>query len=83
MLSSAAHNLALKVVRSGIVVKQPYSKHLASIASDASLNNIGNSHRVVVVAAGAAGLAVSHQLLRSGRFRAGDIAVVEPAEYHH
>jgi sulfide:quinone oxidoreductase len=38
---------------------------------------------VVVVGGGTAGLTVSHQLLRSGKFKAGDIAVVDPAEWHH
>ncbi|KAK8144942.1 hypothetical protein G3M48_005105 [Beauveria asiatica] len=41
------------------------------------------SHRVVVVGGGSAGSNVSHQLLRSGRYKQGDIAVVDPAEWHH
>jgi eukaryotic sulfide quinone oxidoreductase len=40
-------------------------------------------HKTVVIGAGSAGLNVSHQLLRSGRFAQGDIAVVDPAEWHH
>ncbi|TWU73171.1 hypothetical protein ED733_003528 [Metarhizium rileyi] len=42
-----------------------------------------SKHRVVVVGAGAAGLSVSHQLLRSGKYVQDDIAVVDPATWHH
>ncbi|TPX18702.1 uncharacterized protein E0L32_002559 [Thyridium curvatum] len=41
------------------------------------------SHKIVIVGGGTAGLAVSHQLLRSGRFATDDIAVVDPATWHH
>lgn len=41
------------------------------------------NHKIVVVGGGSAGLAVSHQLLRSGKFAQDDIAVVDPAEWHH
>ncbi|CAK7199474.1 hypothetical protein SEUCBS139899_002154 [Sporothrix eucalyptigena] len=41
------------------------------------------SHKVVVVGAGAAGLSVSHQLLASGQFAPDDIALVDPATWHH
>ncbi|GAO15168.1 hypothetical protein UVI_02029340 [Ustilaginoidea virens] len=41
------------------------------------------SHRVVVVGAGTAGLAIGHQLLRRGDFAASDIALVDPATWHH
>ncbi|KAH8429493.1 NAD(P)/FAD-dependent oxidoreductase [Aspergillus melleus] len=42
-----------------------------------------HSHRVVVVGGGTAGLAISHQLLRSGKFTQDEIAVVDPAAWHH
>ncbi|KAL0937083.1 Sulfide:quinone oxidoreductase, mitochondrial [Colletotrichum truncatum] len=41
------------------------------------------SHKVVVVGGGSAGLAISHQLLRTGRFTENDIAIVDPATWHH
>ncbi|KAH2982521.1 hypothetical protein KXV25_002160 [Aspergillus fumigatus] len=41
------------------------------------------NHRVVVVGGGSAGLTVSHQLLRTGKFSQDDIAVVDPAIWHH
>lgn len=37
----------------------------------------------MVVGGGSAGLTVSHQLLRSGRFTQDDIAIVDPATWHH
>lgn len=41
-----------------------------------------NGHKIVVVGGGSAGLNVSHQLLRSGRFAPEDIAIVDPAVWH-
>ncbi|TQV93072.1 hypothetical protein V2A60_003617 [Cordyceps javanica] len=49
----------------------------------ATVATASRSHKVVVVGAGAAGSSVSHQLLRSGRYASDDIAVVDPAEWHH
>ncbi|PYI03994.1 putative pyridine nucleotide-disulfide oxidoreductase [Aspergillus sclerotiicarbonarius CBS 121057] len=43
----------------------------------------GRNHKVVVIGGGSAGLAISHQLLRSGRFTPHDIAIVDPAAWHH
>lgn len=45
--------------------------------------SLARNHRVVVIGAGAAGLSLSHQLLRSGNFAPKDIAVVDPAQWHH
>lgn len=41
------------------------------------------SHKVVVIGGGSAGQTVSHQLLRSGKFAQDDIAIVDPAAWHH
>jgi sulfide:quinone oxidoreductase len=41
------------------------------------------NHKVVVVGGGSAGLTISHQLLRTGKFAQDDIAIVDPAEFHH
>jgi len=38
---------------------------------------------VVVIGGGSGGLAISHQLLRTEKFAPSDIAVVDPAEWHH
>lgn len=45
--------------------------------------SVSRNHRVVVVGAGAASLGLSYQLLRSGKFAPKDIAVVDPAQWHH
>ncbi|KAM0322254.1 hypothetical protein ACHAQA_009542 [Verticillium albo-atrum] len=41
-----------------------------------------HGHKAIVVGGGAAGLAISHRLLRSRRFRPQDIAIVDPASHH-
>ncbi|KAL4753969.1 hypothetical protein BDW72DRAFT_209298 [Aspergillus terricola var. indicus] len=51
--------------------------------SSTPANFAAHSHRVVVVGAGTAGLTISHQLLRSKRFSQDEIAVVDPAAWHH
>ncbi|KAF2265437.1 Sulfide:quinone oxidoreductase/flavo-binding protein [Lojkania enalia] len=58
----------------------PTARNLATAAPVASA---ARNHKVVVVGGGSAGLSVSHQLLRTGKFAKEDIAVVDPAEWHH
>ncbi|KAJ5963075.1 sulfide quinone-reductase [Penicillium waksmanii] len=43
---------------------------------------INRQHRVAIVGGGAAGLSISHQLLRSGNFTKDDIAVIDPSTNH-
>ena len=52
-------------------------------ASVSPVNPKSRSHKIVVVGGGSAGMTISHQLLRSGKFAAHDIAVVDPATWHH
>ncbi|KAH8883326.1 FAD/NAD(P)-binding domain-containing protein [Thozetella sp. PMI_491] len=52
-------------------------------ATVSAVPSTSRSHKVVVVGGGTAGLAVSHNLLRTGRFRPDDIAVIDPAAWHH
>lgn len=40
-------------------------------------------YKVVVIGGGTAGLTISHQLLRTGRFSTNDIAIIDPAIWHH
>lgn len=51
--------------------------------STSPIRSIFRDHKVVVVGGGAAGLAISHQLLRTGKFHPDDLAVVDPATWHH
>ncbi|KAF2740573.1 sulfide quinone reductase [Polyplosphaeria fusca] len=53
-------------------------RRFATVAPAAS-----RSHKIVVVGGGTAGLTISHQLLRTGKFAKDDIAVVDPADWHH
>ncbi|KAL3489981.1 hypothetical protein BJX62DRAFT_208034 [Aspergillus germanicus] len=57
------------------------SRGYATAASPVSAAS--RSHKVVVIGGGTAGLAISHQLLRSGRFVQDDIAIVDPALWHN
>ena len=51
-------------------------RHFAAAAA-------ARQHRVVVIGGGSAGINISHQLLRTGRFAQDDVAVVDPAQWHH
>ncbi|KAF2131247.1 FAD/NAD(P)-binding domain-containing protein [Dothidotthia symphoricarpi CBS 119687] len=42
-----------------------------------------HAHKVLIVGGGSAGLSIAHQLLRTGRFQARDIALADPSQYHH
>jgi len=54
-----------------------------SFATASPVSSATRSHRVVVVGGGAAGSNIGHQLLRSGKFRTDDIAIVDPASWHY
>jgi NADPH-dependent 2,4-dienoyl-CoA reductase/sulfur reductase-like enzyme len=54
-----------------------------SFATVSPVTATARNHKIVVVGGGTAGQTVSHQLLRTGRFAKDDIAVVDPAEWHH
>ncbi|RJE23843.1 Oxidoreductase [Aspergillus sclerotialis] len=54
-----------------------------NFATASPAGSAARDHRVVVIGGGTAGLSISHQLLRSGKFAADDIAVVDPATWHH
>ncbi|PYH92984.1 FAD/NAD(P)-binding domain-containing protein [Aspergillus ellipticus CBS 707.79] len=49
----------------------------------AAVGSAARNHKIVVVGGGTAGLAISHQLLHSGKFLQDDIAVVDPSMWHH
>jgi NADPH-dependent 2,4-dienoyl-CoA reductase/sulfur reductase-like enzyme len=66
--SRAARQVALK------------TRHFATISP---VTTASRTHKIVVVGGGTAGLSISHQLLRTGQFTQDDIAVVDPAEFHH
>ena len=56
---------------------------IRSFATTSPVTASSRSHKIVVVGAGTAGLSVSHQLLRTGRFTNDDIAIIDPAQFHH
>lgn len=61
----------------------PSLRSLHGLATAAPVRNAARSHRIVVVGGGSAGIALSHQLLRKGNFAQDDIAVIDPATWHH
>ncbi|KAJ9477533.1 54S ribosomal protein L20, mitochondrial [Pseudozyma hubeiensis] len=72
--SRSRFGCATQAVRTLATVSDSPVQHGASGSS---------SHKVVVIGGGSAGMAVSHQLVRSGAFDQDDIAVVDPSEWHH
>ncbi|KAJ4148014.1 hypothetical protein LMH87_002503 [Akanthomyces muscarius] len=67
-------------------IATPRPRTLATVTDAARPVGSGGSshnHKVVIVGGGAAGSSVSHQLLRSGKYTSDDIAVVDPAQWHH
>jgi len=47
------------------------------------VSTAARNHRIVVVGGGSAGISLSHQLLRKGNFKQDDIAIIDPAQWHH
>ncbi|KAF7591451.1 hypothetical protein BBP40_001554 [Aspergillus hancockii] len=58
----------------------PFARNFASASP---VGSASRNHKVVVIGGGTAGLSISHQLLQSGKFTQDDIAVVDPAAWHH
>lgn len=54
-----------------------------SLATISPADSNTRSHKVVVIGGGSAGLSISHQLLRTGEFARNDIAIIDPAAWHH
>lgn len=67
----------------GLMASRPIASTQRNLASVSSVNPVARNHKIVVVGGGSAGLNISHQLLRSGKFAADDIAIVDPAKLHH
>ncbi|KAK4645144.1 hypothetical protein QC761_310800 [Podospora bellae-mahoneyi] len=65
------------------VITQLAPAAVRTFASVANVTSTTRNHKVVVVGGGSAGLTISHQLLRKGKFSQDDIAIVDPAEWHH
>lgn len=66
----------------------PKSSHVTpcsvrNLATVSPVQTATRNHKIVVIGGGSAGIALSHQLLRKGNFGQDDIAIVDPAEWHH
>lgn len=64
-------------------VMRPAFQMARGLATVSPVNNVARSHKVVIIGGGSAGIALSHQLLRKGNFNQDDIAIVDPAKWHH
>ncbi|PKY01175.1 FAD/NAD(P)-binding domain-containing protein [Aspergillus campestris IBT 28561] len=76
MFRRSVTSTAAPAVRSALKAQRGF-------ASASPVSTAARNHKVVVIGGGTAGLTISHQLLRSGKFAQDDIAVVDPAEFHH
>jgi NADPH-dependent 2,4-dienoyl-CoA reductase/sulfur reductase-like enzyme len=56
---------------------------MRGLATISPVSSVARSYKVVVIGGGSAGIALSHQLLRKGNFTQDDIAIVDPATWHH
>ncbi|RKU44443.1 hypothetical protein DL546_007564 [Coniochaeta pulveracea] len=78
-------SLVSQTARAAAPAVAPTFGALASrkFATASPVTSGARNHKVVVVGGGAAGLSISHQLLRHGNFNKDDIAIVDPAEFNH
>ncbi|KAF1917383.1 sulfide-quinone oxidoreductase-like protein [Ampelomyces quisqualis] len=61
----------------------PTLQTIRGLATVSPVSSAARSHKVVVIGGGSAGIALSHQLLRKGNFSQDDIAIIDPATWHH
>ncbi|KAL2126524.1 hypothetical protein VTI74DRAFT_757 [Chaetomium olivicolor] len=83
LLTTPAAGAAAALKHSFSKNSSAYRTFATATATTQSPVNAARNHKVVVVGGGSAGLTISHQLLRSGQFAPEDIAIVDPAEWHH
>jgi eukaryotic sulfide quinone oxidoreductase len=79
-IASRAPRVARSIVGAS---NRPAARHFASAPATPSETAPARKHKAVIIGGGSAGLNVSHQLLRTGRFAADEIAIVDPAKWHH
>jgi eukaryotic sulfide quinone oxidoreductase len=82
MLGHPLKSASRTVSRSATVATHTVSQS-RGLAAVSPVHYAGRSHKVVVVGAGSGGLSISHQLLRTGKFAPSDIAIIDPATWHH
>ncbi|KAK6858708.1 FAD/NAD(P)-binding domain-containing protein [Apiospora arundinis] len=56
---------------------------LTTVSGVSAMGLGSRSHKVAIVGAGSAGMTIGHQLLRSGKFKPNEIALIDPSEWHH
>ena len=65
------------------ITRPAFQYSARGLATVAPVQTTTRNHKVVVIGGGSAGISLSHQLLRKGNFAQDDIAIVDPAQWHH
>jgi sulfide:quinone oxidoreductase len=67
-----------------VAARSPITPQITrGLATVSPVQTATRNHKVVVIGGGSAGISLSHQLLRHGSFTQDDIAIVDPAQWHH
>ncbi|KAI4932101.1 uncharacterized protein J4E92_004000 [Alternaria infectoria] len=65
-------------------ITRPAFQHtIRNLATVSPVQTTTRNHKIVVIGGGSAGISLSHQLLRKGNFSQDDIAIIDPAQWHH
>ncbi|KAI4941673.1 hypothetical protein J4E91_010547 [Alternaria rosae] len=80
-MHTSSYRLTSTSLRTALTTQSRLAVRSLATVSHATFTS--RHHRVIVIGNGSAGVAVSHQLLRKGRFKKGDIAIVDPSTWHH
>jgi sulfide:quinone oxidoreductase len=82
-MSSFTRSSATKALRSQGPLRKYARTARRHFATPVTGTSNTQHHKIVIVGGGSAGLNASHQLLRSGKFKSADVAIIDPAQWHH
>ena len=83
-MSALARNCGPQMAATYSKITRPAFQHsVRRLATVSPVQTATRNHKIVVIGGGSAGISLSHQLLRKGNFSQDDIAIVDPAQWHH